>query len=56
MMERSMFINEALSKELDRRKRKKLTEKLLSIREKGPHFSIEEIVEELGRDRKKRKK
>ncbi len=51
--EKSRVVNDALRKELDRLKRKKLTEKLLSIREKGPAFSTEEILEELGRERKR---
>ena len=41
--DRSKVVNEALRKELNNLKRKKLTEKLLSIRIKGPAFSTEEI-------------
>lgn len=53
--DRSKVVNEALRKELNSLKRKKLTEKLLSIRIKGMAFSTEEILEDLSRDRRRGK-
>ncbi len=45
-------MNEAMKKELMLLKRKKLTEKLLSVREKTPRLTTEEIVKTLNKYRK----
>jgi hypothetical protein len=49
---RSDFVNEALKKELLLLKRKKLTEQLLSVREKTPSLTTEEIVKTLNEYRR----
>ncbi len=49
--ERSRFVNEALRKEINYIKRKKLTEKLFSIRSKSPMLSTKDIVETVRKDR-----
>ncbi|MEQ8192145.1 MAG: hypothetical protein ABRQ39_29545 [Candidatus Eremiobacterota bacterium] len=49
---RSDFINEAIKKELLLLKRKKLTEQLLSVREKTPSLTTEEIVTTLNEYRR----
>ena len=50
---RSKVVNEALKKELLRIKRKKLTERLLSLRSKGPRITMEEIFKTLRENRRK---
>lgn len=51
--ERSKIVNEALRRELISRKRKKLTEKLFSLRIKGAPLSTREIVETIRKDRRR---
>lgn len=53
--ERSKIVNEALRRELISIKRKKLTEKLLSLRVKGTPLSTIEIVETIRKDRRRAK-
>ncbi len=48
---RSKVVNEALRKELVAIKRKRLTERLLSIRAKSPLIATEEIVRSVKKDR-----
>lgn len=48
---RSKVVNEAIMKELSAIRRKRLTEKLLKIREKCPVLTTEEIVEAVRKDR-----
>jgi len=50
---RSKVVNEAIKKELLRLKRKKLTERLLSLRSQGPRVPIEEILKALKENRRK---
>ena len=50
---RSKVVNEALEKELLSIKRRKLTGKLLSLREQGPSVSTKDIVAMLKKDRKR---
>ncbi|MEW6416539.1 MAG: hypothetical protein AB1480_00240 [Nitrospirota bacterium] len=49
--ERSRVVNDALRKELVSIKRKRLTEKLLSLRAKGPAVSTRDIVEAIKKNR-----
>jgi hypothetical protein len=49
--ERSKIVNEAIRKELLIIKRKKLTEKLFSLRAMGETLSTSEIVETIRKDR-----
>ena len=49
--ERSRVVNEAIRKELLIIKRKKLTEKLFSLRDKSKPLSTREIVETIRKDR-----
>lgn len=51
---RSKVVNEALTKELQLIKRRKLTERLVSLRERGPAFTTKEIVTALKKDRVRR--
>ncbi len=48
---RSKVVNEALSKELMRIRRQKAVEKLMTLREKCPVISTDEILEVLRADR-----
>lgn len=50
---RSQVVNEAIKKELLRIKRKKLTERLMSLRSKGPKIPMKEIKKALEEDRRK---
>ena len=50
---RSKVVNDALAKELLAIKRRRLTERLLSLREKGPILSTKEIVTTLKKDRER---
>lgn len=50
---RSKVVNEAIKKELLRIKRKILTERLLSLRSKGPRITMEEIFKTLRENRRK---
>lgn len=49
--ERSKIVNDALRKELILIKRKKLTERLMALRAKGPLLSTKDIVESVRKDR-----
>jgi hypothetical protein len=51
--ERSRIVNEALRKELLTIKRKKLTEKLISLRAEGKMLSTGEIIETIRKDRER---
>lgn len=51
--ERSKVVNEALRKELNLLKRKRLTERLLLLKAKSPLLSTEEIVTALREERKR---
>lgn len=50
---RSKVVNEAIKKELLRIKRKKLTERLMALRSKGPKIPMKEIRKDLEADRRK---
>jgi hypothetical protein len=49
--ERSRTVNDALAKELLSLRRRKLTERLRTLRKKGPAVATEEIVAALRKDR-----
>ncbi|MEK6589755.1 MAG: hypothetical protein AABZ11_03675 [Nitrospinota bacterium] len=49
--ERSKVVNEALRKELISIKRKRLTEKLLTLKVRGPSVSHKDIVEAVRKNR-----
>lgn len=49
--ERSRTVNEALAKELLSIRRRKLTERMRTLRKKGPAVSTEDIVAALRKDR-----
>lgn len=49
--ERSRTVNDALAKELLSIRRRKLTERLDTLRKKGPPIATEEIVAALKKDR-----
>ncbi len=51
--QRSKVINEALKKELLRRKRINATERLMALKSKGKKFTNEEIVEALKKSRRR---
>ena len=51
---RSKVVNEAIMKELTAIRRQKLTEKLLTIRQKSPSLSTDEIVTTLKEDWRRR--
>lgn len=50
--ERSRTVNDALAKELLAIRRRKLTDRLRTLRKKGPHVATEDIVGALRKDRK----
>ena len=49
--ERSRTVNDALAKELLSIRRRKLTERMRTLRKKGPAISTEDIVAALRKDR-----
>ncbi|MCL5062019.1 MAG: hypothetical protein M1443_02260 [Nitrospirae bacterium] len=49
--DRSRVVNEALRKELNSIKRKKLTEKLLLLQSKSPALSTKDIIKAVRKDR-----
>jgi hypothetical protein len=51
--QRSRVVTEAIRKEMARCRRKMLTDKLMILRERGPAFSTDEIVEAVKSDRKR---
>jgi len=53
--DRSKVVNEALRKELNSLKRKRLTERLLALRAKSPLLSTDEIVAIVTKDRSRHK-
>jgi hypothetical protein len=50
---RSKVVNEAITKELLALRRQKLTEKLLTIKQKSPSFSTDEMLAALKEDRRR---
>lgn len=50
--ERSRVVNEALARELLAIRRRKLTDRLRTLRKKGPPIATEDIVAALRKDRK----
>lgn len=51
--QRSRVINDALRKELLRRKREQVTEKLMVLKAKGKRFTKDEIVDALKKSRRR---